>query len=73
MEYWVSGDGFQVADRGLCPVSVALISDLWQFVLSSPINPLLQYAIGFYEITTPFQGETSVRPSGPRYLLLYGS
>ena len=54
MEYWnigfrVSGVGFQVADRGLCIASVALISDLWQLVLSSPINPLLQYSIGFYE------------------------
>ena len=55
MEYWnigfrVSGVGFQVAESGLYPASVVLISDLWQFVLLSPINPLLHYSIGFYEI-----------------------
>jgi len=55
MEYWnigfrLPGVWFQAADSGLCPASVALICDFWQFVLSTPITPLLQHSIGFYEI-----------------------
>ena len=50
MEYWnvgfrVSGVGCQCADRGLRPASVALISDLWQSVLSSPIIPILHWLL----------------------------